>query len=133
VGRIHPRHRPYLPCTRRAIFVATPPLFRGGLSSPRDLEVKLNRLFPNAGIFLEKPVATGTPWENSVGRCEGGGEDIGDAAQGDSLGWVSRTSIGMDITDGDDQVCVAVSQSGDGDEEDHRGEQPNSVSVPFET
>jgi len=67
------------------------------------------------------------------GRCEGGGEDIGDAAQGDSLGWVSRTSIGMDITDGDDQVCVAVSQSGDGDEEDHRGEQPNSVSVPFET
>jgi len=121
VGRIHPRHRPYLPCTRRAIFVATPPLFRGGLSSPRDLEVKLNRLFPNAAMG------------KLGGRCEGGGEDIGDAAQGDSLGWVSRTSIGMDITDGDDQVCVAVSQSGDGDEEDHRGEQPNSVSVPFET
>lgn len=50
----------------RAIFVATPPLFRGGLSSPRDLEVKLNKLFPNSAIFLEKPVATGTPWETSV-------------------------------------------------------------------
>ena len=50
----------------RAVFVATPPIARGGLSSPRDLEVKLNRLFPNAAIFLEKPVTTGVPWEQSV-------------------------------------------------------------------
>jgi hypothetical protein len=31
-----------------------------------DLEVELMRLFPNSAIFLEKPVATGTPWEQSV-------------------------------------------------------------------
>ena len=52
--------------TLRAIFVATPPIYRGGLSAPRDLEVRINRLFPNAHVFLEKPVTTGTPWESSV-------------------------------------------------------------------
>ncbi|RSH90366.1 hypothetical protein EHS25_000971 [Saitozyma podzolica] len=54
----------------RAIFVATPPLYRGGLSSPRNLEVELMRLFPNSAIFLEKPVATGTPWEQSVSEAK---------------------------------------------------------------
>jgi hypothetical protein len=27
------------------------------------------RLFPNSAIFLEKPVATGTPWEQSVSEA----------------------------------------------------------------
>lgn len=54
----------------RAIFVATPPLFRGGLGPQNNLEIKLNELFPNAAIFLEKPVATGVPAEQSVGEAK---------------------------------------------------------------
>nr|XP_031861360.1 uncharacterized protein CI109_003332 [Kwoniella shandongensis]KAA5528432.1 hypothetical protein CI109_003332 [Kwoniella shandongensis] len=54
----------------RAIFVATPPLFRGGLQPINNLEIKLNQLFPNAAIFLEKPVATGVPYEQSVGDAK---------------------------------------------------------------
>ncbi|WVQ97323.1 hypothetical protein IAU59_004434 [Kwoniella sp. CBS 9459] len=53
----------------RAILVATPPIVRGGLQKHNDLEVQLNKLFPNAAIFLEKPVATGTPFEQSVGEA----------------------------------------------------------------
>ena len=54
----------------RAIGVATPPAVRGGLSSPRDLEIQLISHFPDAHIFLEKPVATGAPWEKSVGEAK---------------------------------------------------------------
>ncbi|ODO11709.1 hypothetical protein I350_00493 [Cryptococcus amylolentus CBS 6273] len=54
----------------RAIFVATPPTFRGGLGSNNNLEVKINELFPNSAIFLEKPVATGLPAEQSVGEAK---------------------------------------------------------------
>ena len=54
----------------RAIFVATPPAFRGGLTSPRDLELQLNAHFPEIPIFLEKPVATGAPWQESVGEAK---------------------------------------------------------------
>ncbi|OCF39521.1 NAD binding dehydrogenase [Kwoniella heveanensis CBS 569] len=53
----------------RAILVATPPIVRGGLQEHNNLEVQLNKLFPNAAIFLEKPVATGTPFEQSVGEA----------------------------------------------------------------
>ncbi|ADV21110.1 NAD binding dehydrogenase [Cryptococcus gattii Ru294] len=54
----------------RAVFVATPPIFRGGLGSQNNLEIKLNELFPNAAIFLEKPVATGVPAEQSIGEAK---------------------------------------------------------------
>jgi len=58
------------PTDPRAIFVATPPAFRGGLTSPRDLELQLNAHFPEIPIFLEKPVATGAPWQESVGEAK---------------------------------------------------------------
>ena len=54
----------------RVICVATPPFVRGGLSSPRDLELQLISHFPDAHIFLEKPVATGAEWERSVGEAK---------------------------------------------------------------
>lgn len=65
-------HLPTLqrPADPRAIFVATPPAFRGGLTSPRDLELQLNAHFPEIPIFLEKPVATGAPWQESVGEAK---------------------------------------------------------------
>ena len=46
--------------------MATPPAVRGGLSSPRDLELQIMENFPQANIFLEKPVATGAPWQQSI-------------------------------------------------------------------
>jgi hypothetical protein len=56
--------------------VATPPNFRGGLSESKDLEIKLAKLFPDAHIFLEKPVATGTPWEQSVDEAKAVGKTM---------------------------------------------------------
>ncbi|WWC58750.1 uncharacterized protein I303_101294 [Kwoniella dejecticola CBS 10117] len=53
----------------RAIFVATPPTVRGSTLPGKDLEIQLNRAFPNVAIFFEKPVATGQPWEESVGEA----------------------------------------------------------------
>ncbi|WRT64126.1 uncharacterized protein IL334_001055 [Kwoniella shivajii] len=53
----------------RAIFVATPPTVRGSTQSGKDLEIQLNKAFPNVAIFFEKPVATGQPWEESVGEA----------------------------------------------------------------
>ncbi|WWC99663.1 hypothetical protein V866_006567 [Kwoniella sp. B9012] len=53
----------------RAIFVATPPTVRGSTQPGKDLEIQLNKAFPNIAIFFEKPVATGQPWEESVGEA----------------------------------------------------------------
>ncbi|WWC86233.1 uncharacterized protein L201_001106 [Kwoniella dendrophila CBS 6074] len=53
----------------RAIFVATPPTVRGATTPGKDLEIQLNKAFPDVAIFFEKPVATGQPWEESVGEA----------------------------------------------------------------
>lgn len=42
-----------------AIWVGSPPAFRGREESGRDLEKALIEAFPNTGIFIEKPVSTG--------------------------------------------------------------------------
>jgi predicted dehydrogenase len=42
-----------------AFWVGSPPAFRGREESGRDLEKALVEAFPNAGIFIEKPVSTG--------------------------------------------------------------------------
>ncbi|EIW72480.1 hypothetical protein TREMEDRAFT_66902 [Tremella mesenterica DSM 1558] len=58
----------------KAIFVATPPRWRGSLEPGKDLEVQLVTAFPEANIFLEKPVATNAPWEKSVEDAKAIGE-----------------------------------------------------------
>jgi predicted dehydrogenase len=56
--------------TPRAIFIACPPQYRGGLQTGlNDLELQINKHFPDAAIMLEKPVATGLPWAESVGNA----------------------------------------------------------------
>lgn len=45
--------------TPHAIWVGSPPAFRGREQAGRDLEKSLIQAFPNAGIFIEKPVSTG--------------------------------------------------------------------------
>lgn len=42
-----------------AIIVGAPPQFRGGLNPPANLELDLLEKFPDAALFLEKPVTTG--------------------------------------------------------------------------
>ncbi|WVN90351.1 uncharacterized protein L203_105587 [Cryptococcus depauperatus CBS 7841] len=75
----------------RAIFVATPPIFRGGLKEENNLEVKLNQLFPNAAVFLEKPVATGTPPGRSVEEAKAVGAMLATQHQAPvSVGYVLR-------------------------------------------
>jgi predicted dehydrogenase len=45
--------------TPHAIWVGSPPAFRGRESAGRDLEKALIEAFPETAIFIEKPVSTG--------------------------------------------------------------------------
>lgn len=56
--------------TTRAIFVASPPQYRGGLEKHNDLEIQINKYFPNANFFVEKPVSTGVPWDKSIEQAK---------------------------------------------------------------
>ncbi|GMK58659.1 hypothetical protein CspeluHIS016_0601010 [Cutaneotrichosporon spelunceum] len=50
----------------KAIFVACPPQFRGGVTASNNLELEINKHFPDTNFFVEKPVSTGIPWQTSV-------------------------------------------------------------------
>jgi hypothetical protein len=76
----------------RAIFVATPPQFRGGLQSFNDIEVQLDQLFPDAHIFLEKPVATGSEAEKSIEEAKKVGELLKKHKGNVSIGYVSLST-----------------------------------------
>jgi Oxidoreductase family, NAD-binding Rossmann fold/Putative oxidoreductase C terminal domain len=52
-----------------AIWVGSPPAFRGREEEGRDLEKKLIAAFPETGIFIEKPVSTG-PVEEAFSIAE---------------------------------------------------------------
>ncbi|KAK4686280.1 hypothetical protein P7C73_g3851, partial [Tremellales sp. Uapishka_1] len=74
-----------------AIFIATTPQYRGGLSAPNDLELQVNKAFPDAAIFLEKPVSTGVPWEKSVNESKEVGKFLEENQKGPiSIGYVLR-------------------------------------------
>ncbi|WVQ85679.1 hypothetical protein IAT38_007845 [Cryptococcus sp. DSM 104549] len=91
VGEFRKRVDEGLAVEPRAIFVATPPIFRGGLQPTNDLEVQLHDLFPNSAIFLEKPVATGVPAEKSVGEAKAVGDLLKEKHQKPvSIGYVLR-------------------------------------------
>ena len=49
----------FLLAARSAIWVGSPPAYRGSEQPGRDLERHLVEAFPNVGIFIEKPVSTG--------------------------------------------------------------------------
>lgn len=59
VANVTPDKRPH------AIWVGSPPAFRGREQPGRDLEKKLIEAFPDVGIFIEKPVSTG-PVEDAL-------------------------------------------------------------------
>jgi len=48
-----PQERP------RAVIVGSPPMFRGTTRPGRDIELQILRYFPEAALFIEKPIATG--------------------------------------------------------------------------
>jgi hypothetical protein len=48
-----PRERP------RAVIVGSPPMFRGTTRPGRDIELQVLHYFPEAALFIEKPIATG--------------------------------------------------------------------------
>jgi hypothetical protein len=41
-----------------AVFIGVPPAYRGTMHVGRDVEIQVAKRFPNAGIFVEKPVST---------------------------------------------------------------------------
>lgn len=57
-------------------------MFRGGLFSPRDLEVKLNKLFPKVAIFLRETGGDGDALGEECRRRESCRQDVGDEASG---------------------------------------------------
>ena len=107
----------------RAIFIATPPMFRGGLSQSNNLELQLTALFPEANIFLEKPVATGAPWEQSVGEAK----EVGGRLEAGHKGVISVGCVELCDVPADAQIRAEVLESGTGDEADHTGQQPHRV------
>jgi predicted dehydrogenase len=48
-----PREQP------RAVIVGSPPMFRGTTRPGRDIELQILKHFPDAALFIEKPIATG--------------------------------------------------------------------------
>ncbi|TIB39962.1 hypothetical protein E3P86_00905 [Wallemia ichthyophaga] len=70
-----------------AIIVGAPPQFRGGLNPPANLELDLIDKFPNAALFLEKPVTTG-PAKEAVEV----GKKIAAAGNVTSVGYMLRYS-----------------------------------------
>lgn len=75
--------------TRRAIFVATPPQFRGGLQPSNDVDVQINKLFPDAHLFFEKPVATSPDATKSIEEAKAVGEILKKHKGHVSIGCVS--------------------------------------------
>lgn len=55
--------------TPHAIWVGSPPAFRGREEAGRDLENALIKAFPKTAIFIEKPVSTG-PVEEAFSIAE---------------------------------------------------------------
>jgi predicted dehydrogenase len=53
VKNMTPKERP------RAVIVGSPPMFRGTTRPGRDIELQALRYFPEAALFIEKPIATG--------------------------------------------------------------------------
>lgn len=53
VKNMTPQERP------RAVFVGSPPMFRGTTRPGRDIELQILRHFPGTALFIEKPIATG--------------------------------------------------------------------------
>lgn len=51
---------------RSAAIIGSPPFFRGGPDPGRDLELKLLKNFPSVAMFVEKPVASGQPFRESI-------------------------------------------------------------------
>ncbi|KLT43600.1 hypothetical protein CC85DRAFT_327150 [Cutaneotrichosporon oleaginosum] len=66
----------------KAIFVACPPQFRGGVAKSNDLELEINKYFPDTNFFVEKPVATGIPWQTSVDGAKEVGRVLSAKAHG---------------------------------------------------
>jgi predicted dehydrogenase len=44
-----------------AIFIGTPPAFRGTILTGRDIEVVASKKFPSAALFVEKPISSALP------------------------------------------------------------------------
>jgi len=62
------------------------------LQSFNDIEVQLDQLFPDAHIFLEKPVATGSEAEKSIEEAKKVGEMLKKHKGNVSIGYVSLST-----------------------------------------
>lgn len=47
--------------TPDAVFIGTPPAFRGTMISGRNVEIAASKQFPYSALFVEKPVSSAHP------------------------------------------------------------------------
>ena len=68
----------------RAVFIGSPPMFRGTTRPGRDVELQVLKHFPEAALFIEKPIATGP--ENELEEAFKVSQAIVDSGQTCSVG-----------------------------------------------
>jgi predicted dehydrogenase len=68
----------------RAVIVGSPPMFRGTTRPGRDIELQVLKHFPEAALFIEKPIATGP--ENEIEEAFKVSQAIVDSGQICSVG-----------------------------------------------
>jgi len=68
------------------------------LQTFNDIEVQLDQLFPDAHIFLEKPVATGSEAEKSIEEAKKVGEMLKKHKGNVSIGYVSSYAYSQELT-----------------------------------
>ena len=44
-----------------AVFIGTPPAFRGTMIAGRDVEIAASKKFPDSALFVEKPISSAYP------------------------------------------------------------------------
>jgi len=97
----------------RAVFVGSPPMFRGTTRPGRDIELQVLKHFSEAAIFIEKPIATGP--ENEIDEAFKVSQALVDSGQICSVGYMLRYLKGVQmikriIEDNNLQVMATIAR-----------------------
>ncbi|KAI0302233.1 putative oxidoreductase C terminal-domain-containing protein [Russula brevipes] len=84
-----PREQP------RAVIVGSPPMFRGTTRPGRDIELQILKHFPDAALFIEKPIATGP--EDQIQEAFKVSQAIVDSGAICSVGYMLRYLRGVQM------------------------------------
>ncbi|KAH9996883.1 putative oxidoreductase C terminal-domain-containing protein [Russula vinacea] len=97
----------------RAVIIGSPPMFRGTTRPGRDVELQVLKYFPEAALFVEKPIATGP--ENEIEEAFKVSQAIVDSGAICSVGYMLRYLKGVQmikkiIEDNNLQVMATIAR-----------------------